>query len=125
MDKKLDRKKLIRELDKYFSLIVREKNKKCFTCGSMQNLTCGHLITRSNYITRWDFDNAETQCVSCNLTHEYRPEIFTNAYIEKYGLEKYQKLVEKSRRSKKYLNFELLDLLDRLKLMYKELQSGH
>jgi len=117
--KNINRKKIIKELDLIFSKIVKKKG-KCFCCGSTNNLTCGHLITRSIYNTRWDLNNAECQCVSCNLKHEYRPEIFTKIYIEKYGLEKYQNLVKKSKETKKISNTELEKLLIELKKQLNE-----
>lgn len=117
--KNIDRKKIIKKLDLTFSKIIR-KSGKCFCCGKTDSLTCGHLITRAVYNTRWEFDNAECQCMSCNLKHEYRPEIFTELYIEKYGLEKYQNLIEKSKNPKKTTNIELLEMLDKLEGMLNE-----
>lgn len=111
---KLNRKKIIVELDKYFSLIVR-KIGKCFICGSTENLTCGHLITRVNYSTRWDFENAECLCLKCNYKHEFHPEIFIELYIEKYGFEKYKNIIAKSKQIKKFQNFELIELLEKFK----------
>lgn len=113
------RKKLIKSLDATFSKIIRSKG-ECFCCGTTQNLTCGHLITRALYVTRWDFDNAECQCVACNLRHEYRPEKFTLKYIMEYGIEKYEQLIIKSKSNKKFTNAELLKMLEELKKRGKE-----
>ena len=69
--------KLKKELDKWFSLYIRlrEANEygmvQCFTCGivrgykdGMQN---GHFQSRKHMATRFDEENCQVQCVSCNI----------------------------------------------------------
>lgn len=111
---KKDRNALITKTDSILSQIIIKKYKECFICGSKKNLTCGHLITRKIYITRWDFDNVRCQCKSCNLLHKYQPEIFTLKYIDQNGLEKYRNIVEKTKIKKKMTDKEI-------KKKYKEL----
>ena len=101
------RKKLVKKLDTVFSLYIRDRDKKCCTCGSVKNLTCGHLITRSKYSTRWNERNAFAQCKSCNFRHEYQPEIMTSWYIKKFGAEQYQSLVRLSNEVAKFSNTDL------------------
>ena len=115
-----ERKKIIKKLDELFSLIIRARG-VCFTCGSRENLSCGHLITRAIYNTRWDFDNAECQCFRCNLLHEYQPEIFTQKYIQTYGIEKYNNLVKKAHSSKKMTTIDLLQILDNLEMKARQM----
>lgn len=67
--------KLKKELDRIFSIYVREKDAKngynvCYTCGvtkPTRELQCGHFISRSYLSTRFDEDNARPQCVGCNV----------------------------------------------------------
>jgi hypothetical protein len=73
--KKLTRSKLIKKLDKVFSLYIRlrfAKNEiaQCFTCGKKDHykrLQCGHFQSRKYYSTRWDEINCQVQCAGCNV----------------------------------------------------------
>lgn len=90
---KSERKALEKELDRLTSLIVRKRDGFCVTCGSRDNLQCGHLIKRGRKWTRWDLRNCNCQCASCNIKHNYYPEIYTEWFIGKYGLDLYKSLV--------------------------------
>ncbi len=115
------RRNLIERLDKVFADYIKARdNYTCVVCGSKQNIQAGHLITRVNYSTRWDEMNCFAQCRSCNFMHEYRPEIFTLWFIEKYGQETYEKLVQKSRMIVKYKNRDLEALIEYYKQRLKE-----
>jgi Bacteriophage Lambda NinG protein len=118
--KKTKRARLEKKIDDIFSLYIRARdNYRCICCGAnehIQVIQCGHLITRSRRVVRWDEKNADAQCRPCNLIHEYNPEIYTKLWIEKYGLKAYNELVEKSWKSIKYSLQELEDIL----LYYKK-----
>lgn len=71
-----ERSKLIRSLDRVFSVYIRMKDAVygdsiCVTCGtrkpwgSQQN---GHFIPRRFMSVRWDEDNCHVQCAYCNET---------------------------------------------------------
>jgi len=120
--RKRQKSSLIKELDRLFSLIVRTKQPFCFCCGTKDNLTCGHLISRTVYSVRWDFDNARTQCIKCNLLHEYRPEIFTNLWIKENGLNKYQELIKKTQNKIKFKNSDLLKKIEDFSKILKEFE---
>ena len=110
MNKITPRKKLIKKLDTVFSLYIRKRDKRCVICGTKDNLTCGHLITRAKYSVRWDEDNAFAQCTSCNMKHEYYPEIFTQWFIKTHRLSTYTKLIERSNKIRKFTNEDLIEL---------------
>lgn len=113
------RKKLVIALDRIFSLYIRQRDdNRCFTCGTTENPTCGHLFTRACYSTRWDERNAMCQCSGCNFRHEFNPHIFTNAYINKFGLVQYQKMYALHARSQKLGIKELEQILNQLKQKY-------
>lgn len=116
------RKKLIKDLDTLTSLIVRVRDKRCVCCGSMERLTDGHLITRNCKIIRWDLTNNNCQCASCNFTHEFRPERYTEWWIKKYGLEAYEELVAQSKLTKKWTIEELENIKISLKELLEELK---
>jgi hypothetical protein len=111
MTKKASRKSIIRALDCEMSLFVRERDRKCVLCGSTENLTNGHLFSRVAYSTRWAFDNCFCQCASCNLKHEYTPDVFTLWYIKKYGIKKYEDLAYRFHHTHKYTDSDLSVML--------------
>jgi 5-methylcytosine-specific restriction endonuclease McrA len=72
---KTDRQKLINKLDTSFSEFIRLRDSdhqgvcKCVTCGDFKHFTqmdAGHFITRDNMATRWEEENVNAQCQSCN-----------------------------------------------------------
>lgn len=67
---------LKKELDKVFSLFIRQKyadsnsSGRCYTCGISKHwkeLHCGHFISRSYLATRFSEDNVRPQCAGCNI----------------------------------------------------------
>ena len=70
--KKVKRSTLKRKADKLFSLKIRE-GKVCFNCGSVKNIQCSHIVSRSYKNTRWDLDNAIPLCQGCHLYFTFRP----------------------------------------------------
>ena len=113
--KKPSRKSLVAACDRELSLSVREENPYCVTCGSRENLTCGHLFSRVAYSTRWDYLNCATQCQGCNLRHEYDPSTFTLWYIKRYGLGQYEALAALHHKSVVFKNNELSQILNTIR----------
>lgn len=105
---KLSRKKLVKELDKWFSLYIRKRDKYCVLCGTTENLTCGHLFSRVAYSTRWDETNAFGQCAGCNMRHEHDPARFHIWFINKYGKDKFESLHWQYNRPMKTTNETLI-----------------
>lgn len=73
----LNRQAIIKKLDKFTSLYVRQKGADkngiatCYTCGARyywKDMDCGHYIKRRYLHTRWDLNNVRPQC----LTRESR-----------------------------------------------------
>ncbi len=88
-------KQLRSDLDKYFSLYIRHKYAdsgdrgyvSCYTCGKkdkIENMQCGHFISRAHSLTRWDKENARVQC----LTKESSVTIKNGELYEKKTLNK-------------------------------------
>lgn len=118
---------MVRKLDTITSLIVRARDKRCH-CGTRENLTCGHLFTRSNYSTRWDLMNCNAQCLSDNLKHEYNPYPYQEWWKRTYGEAAYHDLYKKWARTTEHhwSDLELKILLDELTSYYNEsIQSGN
>lgn len=60
---------LIAELDKYTSLIVRRRDRRCVTCGKTKGLQCSHFYSRRHLAVRFDLRNCNAMCSACNRRH--------------------------------------------------------
>tara|TARA_R110000765_G_scaffold327674_1_gene418767 strand:- start:89 stop:472 length:384 start_codon:yes stop_codon:yes gene_type:complete len=124
--KKPSRSKLIKKLDTVFSLYIRLKNSKegigtCVTCEKQdhwKNLQAGHFQSRKHYNTRWDEDNVQIQCVSCNV-FKYGEQFLFSKYL---GHNLSEDLLVKSRIIVKFTNLELEEMIifysNKLKVMF-------
>lgn len=59
-------------LDRYFSLMVRErdKEKSCIACGKVHRVyQAGHYRRRELLATRWDYRNVNGEGEGCNIGH--------------------------------------------------------
>ncbi len=83
-------KQLVKKLDQVFSLYIRLRDKGvCFTCGKkdeIKKMQCGHYESRSHYNTRWDCQNANSQCLRCNIFLKGNYPIYSINLEKKYGL---------------------------------------
>lgn len=70
MTSSLNKKELGCRLDKLTSCIVRNREKKCFTCGKrllFKDRQAGHYVPRVVLKTRWQLENVHVQCAKCNV----------------------------------------------------------
>lgn len=114
--KKKSRKALVREADAAASAYIRRRDGRCLVCGTAQNLTCGHLFSRSHYSTRWDEINLYTQCTGCNLLHEHDPYPLLQIAIKMHGQEAVDALHSRFSRPSKFRNEDL----DRTARLYEQ-----
>ncbi len=113
--KKLSRSKLIKKLDKIFSIYIRKRYAineiaQCFTCGKKDHykrLQCGHFQSRKFYATRWDVDNCKVQCKSCNV-YKYGEQYKYSLFL---GKEVSEVLYLKSKEIVKFANSDLEDMI--------------
>lgn len=101
--------KLKKELDKVFSLYIRQKfsdsngNNRCYTCGkagTIKTMQCGHFVSRQYLATRWDENNCRIQCAGCNLFGNGKPLDFEenlkkelgDEYVEQMKASRHQSL---------------------------------
>ena len=116
MPKKPTRKTLITKLDKVFSEYIRRRYAKndiatCVTCGKKdywKKLQAGHFMSRKHYATRWDEDNVEVQCSACNV-FRYGEQYLFAKYL---GTEKADMLLNKSRETVKFPDWEIQEMID-------------
>lgn len=113
--KRSKRKALVTKLDTLVSQLVREATPYCVVCGKTYQLTAGHLFSRKNYSKRWSLDNVFTQCLGCNLSHEYDPMPFYDWYKNKFGEETFRTLYFEWKQISKLSDVDLQELYDKLK----------
>lgn len=86
--------RLKRELDRVFSLYIRQRDcdengiGRCITCGHpghWKTMDCGHYCPRQDLNTRWDEKNCALQCGRCNGFRGGEAELFAKEIDKKYG----------------------------------------
>lgn len=77
------------------SKYIREKEKKCITCGSTKDLQAGHFVHGDSL----DFDerNIHCQCLFCNYYQSGNLIEYTKKMLEMYGMEVIEELQQKKR----------------------------
>lgn len=92
--KKKTRSQLIKELDKVFSIYIRNRDSdwrgygKCITCPKTkrwQEMDAGHYISRRFLGTRWNEKNVNIQCKGCNSFFSGRQDEYALVLIRRYG----------------------------------------
>ena len=95
LDKEIQIKQLILDLDKVFSIVVRQRGmsetglNSCYSCGKVahwSDLQCGHYLSRTHYSTRWTLENCRPQCIKCNMYTEGNKPAFVRHLIKDFGL---------------------------------------
>lgn len=71
---------------------IDEEKKRCWGV-----VTCGHLISRGKRVLIFSSRNSNGQCQGHNGLHRYYPEIYTDWWINHYGLDAYNSLVSASK----------------------------
>lgn len=95
--------KLKKELDKWFSLYIRNKYAKngtvyCYTCNkpcTVKTIQCGHFVPRQYLATRWDEDNCRPQEAGCNVWGRGQLLDFEENLIAEIGKDKVEALKQK------------------------------
>ena len=115
------RQRAIINADHWMSMYIRERDKRCYTCGSRFQLTNGHLITRGKMGTRWEEENCKAQCIFCNSDHEINPAPYTDKWKREHGEEAYEALVLKSNTPTKLSVMEIREIGDKFRWKYRTL----
>ena len=109
--------KLVKELDKWFSLFIRLRESeegitKCFTCGKQDHykkLQNGHFQSRKHYSTRWNEKNCQVQCVACNMFNQGEQYRFAIALDYKYGSGSAEELEALARTTTKFMRSDYME----------------
>lgn len=124
--------KIKKELDRVFSLYIRQRSASstgtvmCFTCGTKghwKSMDCGHFQSRKHTNTRWNEQNCQVQCKSCNIFksgEQYKFGIYLDQY---YGPGTAEHLHRLAMRSKKILKWEMEQLIAEYNIKIKELTT--
>lgn len=111
---------LKRKLWKLISKYVRERdNWTCITCGKVcrdeyerRYFDGGHYKPEGIYKSvQFDLFNVNCQCRGCNRPMHGNLGLYAEALIKKYGIEEFNALVERSRKTKSWTEKELLTLI--------------
>ena len=115
--------KLKKELDAVFSQFIRLRRAineecTCVTCGKtdhykrMQN---GHFMSRRHSSTRWDEENCQVQCYSCNVMQQGKQYEYSIWLDNFYGTGKADELLNKSRTTTKFDRYDLEEMIKKYK----------
>ena len=116
--------KLKKDLDAIFSKFIRlrnavDENCTCVTCGKedhykrMQN---GHFMSRRHASTRWDEDNCQVQCYSCNVMQQGKQYQYSLWLDANYYKGKADELLQKSYYTTKFDRVDYEEMI----IKYKE-----
>lgn len=110
-----DYKKIVqRKVNAYIR--ERDKDLPCISCGKYSdNWHCGHYIAQgSSGALRYNFDNLNKQCASCNLFKHGNLIEYRIGLVSKRGANRVQLLESMRHDIKKWTREELRDILDSL-----------
>jgi hypothetical protein len=135
--KKDDRKKLnaLMDLaDKVFGNYIRYRDEgKCITCPSVFDpsertlIHAGHYISRQRKAVRFDEKNVYGQCRNCNGKQNIEGNGYMLECLLKKGkltIEEVNVLREKSKKIKKFTQYELLELIKVYDEKFERIKSG-
>ncbi len=136
MKKKASDTTLTNKLDAVFRKAMRVKKPRtnCFVCHreadyfapktNPYGLQVGHFISRSVYPLRWDFDNCDFVCSSCNRIHEENILPHTQAMLMAYGPERVDELNVRwqvsKQKDKSFSRAEKLELIEKLEAIVND-----
>jgi hypothetical protein len=121
------RSKLVHKADELVGLIVRTQEPYCVTCGTTEDLQCGHLYSRRAHSTRFDLHpegNCHTQCGRCNLRHVTNKFPYINWYLKNFGEDALVRLHARWCEVKKYSCDELKSLIALLRIRLLEVRKA-
>ena len=110
---------LVAKLDKVFSRYIRLRDCmpngyfRCISCGQIKpyaQADCGHFHSRRHMATRFDEDNAHAECRACNRFSADHLIQYEKNLKAKIGQLRFDKLAWRASQSKKWTDFELIEL---------------
>jgi len=132
--RKRKRSQIVKQLDSVFSQYIRLRAAnldgftECVTCGKVDHwkkLQCGHFMSRRKYSTRWmafPIPNCAPQCMACNMYAQGEQFKFSIYLDQTYGEGASDTLLLASNQIIKYSDQELIDMIDKYKVLLNELK---
>jgi hypothetical protein len=125
-------RQLEKKLDLIFSKYIRLRDSDngvffCCSCGALkpeQQMDAGHFISRKWRNTRWREDNVHGQCRADNRFGNGEAAGYAMFMIKKYGLEHVEMLHQLSRKTAKFTDSELEDMIKKYKALVKEMSDA-
>lgn len=122
----------ITKLDNAFSIFIRLRDRlpnsemiRCISCGKLvhwKESDCGHYINRKHLSVRFNEQNCNAQCRSCNRFDEGNIAGYTIGLQNKYGYQIVQKLLLGKSQTVKFSQKEIDELTKFYKQKIKEMQ---
>jgi len=124
-------KQLKTELDKKFSLYIRQKNAvdgivQCITCQKhyrWQDVDCGHFLSRRYLSIRWSEINTAPQCKNCNVFNQGRQYEMGQVLEKRYGKAEIELLLIKKNNVCKMDKFKYLMLIQNYTEKLKKIRT--
>jgi len=114
---KSKRERLIEKLDALHSKYIRKRDGQCVQCGSVQQLTWGHIFSKRHHVARWDMEdngNVHTQCWPCNYRHIRQQYLYFKWYQDRFGMAQFEELYARWCKTRKVSDAEIQELIDDL-----------
>lgn len=105
------RRRLILQADRLTSRYVILRDKFCVTCGTSEGLTNSHLFKRGRIPLRFDLENCNCQCATCNGLHNTDPRPYEQWFIRKFGQKKFDDLQVRSYQISQFRTPELKEIV--------------
>ena len=127
-----ERSKLVKKLDKIFSIYIRIRKTddsgygNCYTCNAnhhWKGVDAGHFMSRACMNTRWDPKNVQFQCKRCNGFRSGEQFLFSKELDLEYGNGTAETLQEESRITAKFSILQLRDMYSNYKCLVEQEKS--
>lgn len=116
--KKIGLSPYIRKLDRIFSEYIRLRDSRpfgykafrCISCGQVkpyEEMDCGHFVGRTHMATRFDEENCNGECRSCNRFSSDHMIYYQRNLEKKIGTDRVDLLIARGRGTKKWTAWEL------------------
>ena len=80
------------QADRWFSKWIRNRDGACRECGTVANLQCAHIISRSYKSIRTSASNAVTLCREHHVYFTHRPLEWEEWVVAEFGRDYYESL---------------------------------
>jgi len=109
-----------RTLWNYFARYVKDRDgNECFTCDRWaegSSLHAGHLFTRARGSMLYEPKAVHSQCAACNRGRRGNIPEYTLRFIDKYGVEEFQRLARRATQEKHWTEPEVRELIEALRV---------